>query len=502
MSKIGDSFSRRVGHIAGNWAGYSIFGDKGADARRHIIQDARADAIRERESQIARAKDRADLNAIDAAVLRNVDAVIDGEFSDNPQELVKHLMTLIVQVKTNSFKARSDEEKIRTKYTMAVLAKLEQGLSLLEYLDPMNPRLDFITWQYLCAKWRKIFSIRRGSLSEDGKIWVIWAVTLAFFFIIGLIGSMAEKGKFDEDMIMPTIVLSIGAVLLLVAIKYAILGICLWFHKLKRKRIYKQMVLATEMDASAQENSIREQQHEEVKPVVATKEAPAVKAAEEVVEKTYMESAYDLLWNKFGSSHPILSRGYKIANNNEQKDILILGFNPRMIGNSKSIVYRFPNVEHPYPYLVKQMLVSPENNLMERSTYLDMFGFKEPNHDVSMQNIICNPRVFGYVAAQVALTQDIIEDVIRPKLIIVLDQDLWAFFGKVKGLTWMGYSFKSLSDLNGYELFEITGFTKAKDRISQDSRLATSLVGTKIIFTDGQHVSKFPKPEEILEYIS
>ena len=84
MSKIGDSFSRRVGHIAGNWAGYSIFGDKGADARRHIIQDARADAIRERESQIARAKDRADLNAIDAAVLRNVDAVIDGEFSDNP----------------------------------------------------------------------------------------------------------------------------------------------------------------------------------------------------------------------------------------------------------------------------------------------------------------------------------------------------------------------------------------------------------------------------------
>ena len=66
----------------------------------------------------------------------------------------------------------------------------------------------------------------------------------------------------------------------------------------------------------------------------------------------------------------------------------------------------------------------------------------------------------------------------------------------------MGYSFKSLGDFNGYELCEITGFTKAKDRISQDSRLASSLVGTKILFTDGQHVSKFPKPEEILEYIS
>ena len=502
MSKVGDSFSRRVGHIAGNWAGYSIFGDKGADARRHIIQDARADAIRERESQIARAKDRADLNAIDAAVLRNVDAVIDGEFSDNPQELVKHLMTLIVQVKTNSFKARSDEEKIRTKYTMAVLAKLQQGLTLLEYLDPMNSRLDFITWQYLCAKWRKIFSIRRGSFSEDGQKFLLGFGMLVFVIIFGFICALAEKGKFDKDMIMPTIVLAIGAVLLLFAIKYSILGICLWFHKLKRKRIYKQMVLAAGMDAPARENTKQEPSHEEAKPVVETKEAPIVEAEKEVVEKTYMESAYDLLWNKFGSSNPILSRGYKIANNDEQKDILILGFNPRMIGNSNSIVYRFPDVEHPYPYLVKQMLVSPENDLMGRSTYLDMFGFKEPNHDVAMQNIICNPKVFGYVAAQVALTQDIIEDVIRPKLIIVLDQDLWAFFGKVKGLTWMGYSFKSLGDINGYELCEITGFTKAKDRISQDSRLASSLVGTKILFTDGQHVSKFPKPEEILEYIS
>ena len=318
MSKVGDSFSRRVGHIAGNWAGYSIFGDKGADARRHIIQDARADAIRERESQSARAKDRADLNALDAAVLRNVDAVIDGEFSDNPQELVKHLMTLIVQVKTNSFKARSDEEKIRTKYTMAVLAKLQQGLTLLEYLDPMNSRLDFITWQYLCAKWRKIFSIRRGSFSEDGKTFLLGFGMLVFVIIFGVICAIAEKGKFDKDMIMPTIVLAIGAVLLLFAIKYSILGICLWFHKLKRKRIYKQMVLAAGMDAPARENTKQEPSHEEAKPVVETKEAPIVEAEKEVVEKTYMESAYDLLWNKFGSSHPILSRGYKIANNDEQ----------------------------------------------------------------------------------------------------------------------------------------------------------------------------------------
>ena len=38
-------------------------------------------------------------HSVDAAVLRNVDAVIGSEFSDNPNELVKHLMDLIVQLK-------------------------------------------------------------------------------------------------------------------------------------------------------------------------------------------------------------------------------------------------------------------------------------------------------------------------------------------------------------------------------------------------------------------
>lgn len=497
MSKFGDSLASRLGHITGNAFGYGVFGEAGADRRRYSInQEAKADAIREREASRAKIEQDNYINSIDAAVLRNVDAVISQEFSDNPDEVVKQLMGLIVQVKTNSFKAFNKEEKVRTKYTYAVVSKMEQGVNWLEYIDPMNPRLSYITWQYLKAKWRRVFSIRIG-FSDDSKA-VVWGlVALAFMF--GIIGIMAYKENGGE--ILPWIILALGVILLLFLLKYIILGIFLWFHKLKRKRIYKQMVLAAGMDAPARENTKQEPSHEEAKPVVETKEAPIVEAEKEVVEKTYMESAYDLLWNKFGSSHPILFRGYKIANNDEQKDILILGFNPRMIGNSKSIVYRFPDVEHPYPYLVKHMLVSDQNDLMGRSTYLDMFGFKEPNHEVAMQNIICNPKVFGYVAAQVALTQDVIEDVIRPKLIVILDQDIWAFFGKVKGLTWMGYSFKAVGNVNGYELCEITGFSKAKDRISQDSRLASTLVGTKVLFTDGKHVSKFPKPEEILNLL-
>ena len=321
MSKFGDSLASRLGHITGNAFGYGVFGEAGADRRRYSInQEAKADAIREREASRAKIEQDNYINSIDAAVLRNVDAVISQEFSDNPDEVVKQLMGLIVQVKTNSFKAFNKEEKVRTKYTYAVVSKMEQGVNWLEYIDPMNPRLSYITWQYLKAKWRRVFSIRIG-FSDDSKA-VVWGlVALAFMF--GIIGIMAYKENGGE--ILPWIILALGVILLLFLLKYIILGIFLWFHKLKRKRIYKQMVLAAGMDAPARENTKQEPSHEEAKPVVETKEAPIVEAEKEVVEKTYMESAYDLLWNKFGSSHPILFRGYKIANNDEQKDILILG---------------------------------------------------------------------------------------------------------------------------------------------------------------------------------
>lgn len=498
MSKFGDSLASRLGHITGNAFGYGVFGEAGADRRRYSInQEAKADAIRERESSRAKIEQDNYINSIDAAVLRNVDAVISQEFSDNPDEVVKQLMGLIVQVKTNSFKAFNKEEKVRTKYTYAVVSKMEQGVNWLEYIDPMNPRLSYITWQYLKAKWRRVFSIRIG-FSDDSKA-VVWGlVGLAFMF--GIIGIMAYKENGGE--ILPWIILALGVILLLFLLKYIILGIFLWVHKLKRNRTYRLMLMSAETAPTKIENKKPNPSEVEVEPVAEVIKTPVNDIVnDEVVKTSYMESAYDLLWNEFGASHPILKRGYKVAINDEQKDILILGFNPRLIGNSTSSTFRFPDVEHPYPYLVKHMLVSDQNDLMGRSTYLDMFGFKEPNHEVAMQNIICNPKVFGYVAAQVALTQDVIEDVIRPKLIVILDQDIWAFFGKVKGLTWMGYSFKSLGDINGYELCEITGFTKAKDRISQDSRLASTLVGTKVLFTDGKHVSKFPKPEDIIKYI-
>lgn len=545
MGKFSDSFWRRTGHIAGNWAGYSIFGDKGADARRHIIQNARADAINEREATRSRIANDHYINSVDAAVLRNVDAVIGSEFSDNPNELAKHLMDLIVQLKTNSFKARNAEEKVRTKYTYAVLAKVEQGVALLEYIAPMHPRLNYILWQYLKAKWRKIFSLRIAP-SEDTKSFLFGIILLLVIIGLGVIAAYLEDGTHTfSEIAIPTLVYTVATILCILAIKFTILGLCMLYHRIKRNH-YQKQILAYEAEIIAQETAKQKAEEEKKLKALETarleaeanakkkdeedakkkaEEEAKLKAKEETEKKVIeqeqkrreeekarrkmeeeaklpkMQRRYNALWQQWGKVHPILERGYRISLNEQHKDVLILGFNCQLGVTKEPNTYSFPIVEYYVGDRMKRMLVSQSNNLVNRTTYMELFGYKEEDHIVGMQNIVCNPEVFGYVAAQISLSQEVIEDIIIPKLIITLNKDIWAFMGKIKGFTWMGYEFKTIKSVKGFELCEITGFSKAKDRISQDTRLTSNLVGTKVLFADGLNPDYYPTADEILEIL-
>ena len=508
MGRFSDGFWNRAGRNTADFASNVVFGDKWARPFKRVGEEAQADAIRQHAEgeQIkaqaianeyntrARLAERNHLNAIEAAVRDDIEKVIAFPFAEDPGELSHQLNGLAIQLSANAFTADTEEEKIRTKFTEAVYQKFKQGLSLLLVKNPYDANVAYLYDVYLKATKER----RKHKLSTF--YWILGCV-LGLGLICGFCLMMDGMAGFFVIALAATAL--VGIIWLIVIIARSIAN----SNRLKNARaafdVRPKASVTEHKPVAAAARPVVEPKEPETPAVapaaeVASVEAPVYKEE----EKSLLQTEYDKLWEQWGASHPILKRGYKVAVNDEQKDIFILGFNPRLIGNGNSSTFRFPDVEHPYPYLVKHMLVSDQNDLMGRSTYLDMFGFKEPNHEVAMQNIICNPKVFGYVAAQVALTQDVIEDVIRPKLIVILDQDIWAFFGKVKGLTWMGYSFKAVSNVNGYELCEITGFSKAKDRISQDSRLASTLVGTKVLFTDGKHVSKFPKPDDILKYIS
>lgn len=396
------------------------------------------------------------------------------------------------------------------------MAKLEQGVGLLEYIDPTNSRLNYITWQYLLAKWRKIFSIRRGSFSEDTRtyLWVFGGLVLIFAF--GALMAWIEKGGDFKDVIFPTIAILIGLILILLFIKFSILGLCMLFHKIKRNHYYKQIkaeqiaLLKEEQEKLEQEEKIKmsqvetrrkeEEQKKKQEEQNIAEEKTRLKAEEEA-KLPKMQRKYNALWEIYQNAHPILSRGYKISLNEVHKDILILGFNNQNIETSLSETYQFPLAEDYVGDRLFKMLKSDTNNLVGKTAYMDLFGFKEEYHAVAMKEIICNPAVFEYVAKQIALSQDIIEDIILPKLIITLDKDIWAFMGKIKGFTWMGYTYKTINNINGFELCEITGFSKSKDRISQDIRSATNLIGTKVLFADGMKTDNYPTPEDIIELI-
>jgi len=118
-----------------------------------------------------------------------------------------------------------------------------------------------------------------------------------------------------------------------------------------------------------------------------------------------------------------------------------------------------------------------------------------------MKKIFLNPRTFNYVVDQVTVTQNFIEDIITPKVIVVLNKEVEAFFGHVKKLTWMGYTFRPVGDINGLEVLEITGFSDARDRLAQDTRRQTNLIGTKIIFTGVSEYKKYPKAEQLRRLI-
>ena len=110
-------------------------------------------------------------------------------------------------------------------------------------------------------------------------------------------------------------------------------------------------------------------------------------------------------------------------------------------------------------------------------------------------------RSLEFFSANLALNQLFIEQVIRPRLVIVKNTDSWRFWGKEATPDeniWMGYRFESLEQLSCGELCRVTGLVEHPDRVSYRSLLETNLRGTLVLFTcDLTRVSadKRPTPE-------
>lgn len=198
----------------------------------------------------------------------------------------------------------------------------------------------------------------------------------------------------------------------------------------------------------------------------------------------------------------VKDRGYMFADN-VQKDILITGFNPSyregeptgvIHGQISKIWYedKYDNYWGP----IKKILNEEEIDLRDKADYLDIFYFREKEQRFLNDKILSSPSGLKFVIDQLNLTMHIIEDVVKPKLLIIKNKESWAYFGKLydeKGWVWMGYQFEHIQNMACGELCRIIGLLNSKERIAPEFQ-QTNLKGSFVLFT--KHINQYTSINE------
>ena len=211
------------------------------------------------------------------------------------------------------------------------------------------------------------------------------------------------------------------------------------------------------------------------------------------------------IWNEsYISSLPSLvkDRGYMYADN-VQRDVLITGFNPSFrdgeaVGALHGPIQTIWEEEKHDNYWspVRKMLYDGNIDLRSRTDYLDIFYFREQDQHFLNDKTLSNPNGIRFVVDQLNLTMHIIEDIVRPKLIIIKNKESWAYFGKFfdeKGWVWMGYKFEHIQNMECGELCRITGLLDSKERIAPEIK-QTNLIGAFVLFT--KHINQYTSLSE------
>lgn len=190
----------------------------------------------------------------------------------------------------------------------------------------------------------------------------------------------------------------------------------------------------------------------------------------------------------------IYERSYSYCVNEEQKDILVLGLNPSYTAESKPVATRYSMTNHkdkeytyhPYFTRVRRMLQYKmfEVDLNEERAYADLFYYRTVEDIEHINELLgtLDGRIF--LEAQLKITQELIEDVIQPKVIIVNSWNAAMFLGIYEeraDSAWLGYALELIEQTaSGYKVYQIRGIGDDFAR-SNEFRTTTNLKGTYVI---------------------
>lgn len=499
-------FTRGFGDKAGrNTANalFNLFGIDFSDRRRVSIDTSRkikAEARANLDNTRAEIERKNQLYLLDEAVLNNVDQVVEMPLSTEPDALCADLNSLLVQLETNSWGlAIDDEKKIRNKYTNAVFSKFKSGVRQLEIIDPNNPRIDDFQAVIRKARWRKFF----------GAYWFILFIAAPFLFLI--IAAIFDENPYLWSnywwAFIGVFVIIVGLIIYSVirrAKKRKERVIAYTLERANKPRAEAPTAaapgsLSSELYALASKLDIAIPDSDEI--VENTRNSPNSEVVRDSIEresplntKKGLEKRYATMWEKYSSINSIMGRGFSACDIEKQKDFLVLGFNPQAEISESNSVYFVPISFSGYWGVINKMISSRDLDLRQNAQYLDLFAFRESNQGSAIRDVIQNPALFPYVVEQVCLSQELIETIVMPKVIVIKDKASWAFFGKLPQFTWMGYTFDHFMDSPYGEVCTITGFTTKKDRINKHI-VQTALDGTRVLFLDPKEDGAIPTPQ-------
>jgi hypothetical protein len=207
------------------------------------------------------------------------------------------------------------------------------------------------------------------------------------------------------------------------------------------------------------------------------------------MEKEKIEAALEAIWNKYndrqfenGTVKQVLfdGRKYVYAEPEYGKNILITGLNPSYQAKNKKILtpYKYSETDSSLFTTIKKTI-----NHTEDSAYLDLFYYRQTEPFFLKEIYDEGPEGLQFLADQLYLTQHLIEEA-KPKLIIVLSEESWVFWGKDPNFIWMGYNFEDVNgtNLKEGELLRITGLKYSTFRVAKDINY-TALDGTLVYFS-------------------
>lgn len=211
----------------------------------------------------------------------------------------------------------------------------------------------------------------------------------------------------------------------------------------------------------------------------------------------------------------VQQRKYCFSVNEKRKEILFLGLNSVFVERfpNKSIQYSiekiFKNLEkstqtQTYFQKIFNFSKSYNHHGLQNSdiAYADMFYFRTKAQKRSLNSLMNHIDGIIFLEDQLKITQQLLENVIKPEVIIATSWEVMLFFGLFEDAhfsNWLNYDLEKKGNIStGHRIYEIKGINK-KSNSSDLFLKETKLKGTRIICVPELNIkNNFINENEIL----